>query len=90
LAPGGLLLSEGRCLRVAQPRASTSSRAAHCWRGGVAAARSPKGASPRRRSDGRVAPALAVWSTTSILLLFCLQARESWLTAELTGASAAP
>jgi hypothetical protein len=45
----------------------------------------------RPRQDGAcVAPAPAVWSMTSTLLLLCLQARESWLTVELTGPSAGP
>ena len=42
------------------------------------------------RRGGRLAPAPAVWSTASTLLLLCLLARESLLTAGLTCPSAAP
>ena len=51
-----------------------------------------RGRRTRPKSRGRFAPEAAVSSTTSALLLFCLQARESWLTLteELTCPSAAP
>ena len=42
------------------------------------------------RRGVRLAPAPAVWSTASTLLLLCLLARESLLTAGLTCPSAAP
>jgi hypothetical protein len=56
------------------------------------AARKRASGSVRPRACHRryVAPAPTVSSMTSTLLLLCLQARESWLTAELTGPSAAP